>query len=328
MSSTIVNELISRGLIPVLTHDNETYEFCASEALKATKGILGQPLPFFVVRSTKANAYAIKISAEVHAIAVSDALLETLESAATTLLSDERIRQWLVYNCRLEYTPRTPEQRLTTGLSPARTRQSAGQDVWLGLFYRIFDYAFIFILLHEIAHIHNNDSDPATPAVGKEFEVDLWNKVGETGNFITHGGDGPNRFSRYAEYKADRAATLWFLQVVPQKVRRLYGDQPHPASVWIEFIMGFFGLIVAIIYLRDETSEAAADQISHLLYEARFEAVQEGLDLALPDIALLLDRDERQGQLRSYQLRHAMFELRKAIEIVIFGKPSKFIISF
>ena len=86
----------------------------------------------------------------------------------------------------------------------------------------------------------------------------------------------------------------------------------------VHYTVMFFGVLVAVIKTsRKSGGEEAEQSFDHLSYETRLEGAWEGASGPL---------DEQLGVGPEIQLGNLVLALRRVIETIIFGEPSKYYI--
>jgi hypothetical protein len=306
--------LLQKNLIPVLQHSNDTYAMVETEGRRAAAGLLpGSRVHVVISRSTRANALCFAAAGE-YVITLTDELLRRLETAVTGLLCAPQIRQFIQQELQLSYdVHKNLPANMTGGIAPNSHRHAIGADMLITLFYDVMDNAWLFSLFHELAHIHHGDVD------GKVGEAtgDLYSDIVTTVEHQTYGGSGQNRERRYAEFRADREAASWLIQVVLRSHAR--GERDASDLALLKLILAAMGALVAVLQIshHDPDTPETMGHFDHPSFDARLEGVWEAFDTVLPQ-SLPLDV--------AYRTLHSISSLRGAAESVVLGAPSKYVI--
>jgi Peptidase family M48 len=313
----LVRELLKRHLIPVINHENDTYTQLARHAAAATTAILKREAAFYVTASTKPNAYSFKIDQE-YVITMTDTLLRTIETSLRDLLGDPSIVNFFKESFGVEYTPGNLPGCLTTGLKPNSVRHLVGKEPWPTIFYQVFDNATKFVMLHEIAHIKHKHLDDNS-FEENDASKDFYSRVADTADLLTYGGKGQNRFQRTRERIADREAGCWQMQGVFNLLRVDFGDQITLRELGSQYAYAWFGILTAVLYTsRTPAGDDSEYEFDHLSFDARLESVSEGASPVLTEFL---------GVAIEGNLMRVITLLRKTIETIVFGQPSKYMIS-
>jgi len=170
----------------------------------------------------------------------------------------------------------------------------------------------IFTLLHEIAHIGHGDVDGVTP----EASPDIYLSTVRTVELMTYGGTGKNRHVRFREYDADREAACWLSQ---RTIKRMLDEPTHDFGV-AHLGLASFGMLMVLLHLsrHDADTQEMMQSFDHPSYDVRLEGAWEGITTPLEDTLTVAS---------AANIEQMITCLRQLIETVIFGEPSKYVIS-
>jgi hypothetical protein len=315
----VAEALLEKNLIPVLNHQNDTYQLIEIEGQRAATGLLHKPsadVHVAITHSLQANAYAFR-HGSMFVITLTDSLLRRLEEAITSFLDAPPIREYISRALGIEYESSAPwPTAMTWGAQSSSRRADITNDTRIALFYEIFDNAWFFAVLHEAAHIGNGDVDAT-----RKRPDDLHLMIGETADILSYGGDGPNRHARYIEFDADRSAACWLMQIILRKYVKTPKQQDPYALA--HTVLSAFGGMAAILQIAHHEPDPPEEmgKIDHPSFEIRLVGFWEGSELVLTDLAGSLELQS------GYQILHAITLLRRAMEFVVLGAPSKYMIS-
>lgn len=318
-----IDILLAKKIIPIVQHSSYWFDFATDEARKAANGLMpGVSVNFFVAKSARKNAFSFKAGQEFF-IVFTNGLFEFIEKSTAALLNTEAVRQFFRDWMHVDYQViASVPQDMTWAAAPPDEGSREGASAWLAVFERSFEWALIFVMLHEIAHIKLGHIDGGAGDSG-ESSGDLYGMTVRAVELMTYGGEGENRFTRYNEYCADREAAGWLFQLATKKGAR------DPAVRRAEIGLASFGLLVAVLHLsRHVASAKEIDQsFDHVSFDARLESAWEGIDFALKGILMEVSAlKDIHTHTRAYANasfdEQMIMKQREVIEALVLGAPS------
>lgn len=316
----IMSAARSKNLLPLLRHDNDTYSMVEVEGTELATGLLSRTnpglVPVCVYHSSSPNAYSFRHEDSSFVVLASE-LLRRLEQSVTGFLSSPHGRAFITTQLSIPYdAPSAWEPQMTSGLRPSTRRHEIGGDVAVSLFYEVFDGAWCFCILHEAAHLMHGDAGGGNPSDALAFTG-----LDDALDMMAHGGLGPARWQRMREFRADRQGGCWLTQLL---LRKYVGTPPRPDPFWAaHLVLATLGAMAALLLIahHEPDSPGSDDVPGHPSFDIRLVGLGEGIEevLTAPDGPLQVHV--------GYQLFHLITEGRKALEAVVLGDVSKYMIS-
>jgi hypothetical protein len=306
---TTIDELLSKGFIPILNHKDTTFSFVQDQGNKAGRGLLRgrASAETFVVHSAKPNAYSVKLQ-NTYAILISDSLLRLFQDSAINLMNSIEFRNFLAANFKINYSGDLKQC--------PNSRTLKGRDLGHTFFFDMVDNAIVFVLLHEIAHIYYGHIESPYP---EPTGNSLYEKVVHAVELNEVGGEGSNRHLRFTEVIADREAGCWHSQKFLREMQMLHERKLTLADIAVHYTMAFSGILIAALYLSNKNvDKGAVFEFDHPSFDIRLERIWESTTTPL---------EESLGILIQSQLGRLITHLRATVERVVLGAPSRFWIS-
>jgi hypothetical protein len=98
----IVEEIVAKGFIPILSYQNDIYRMVVEEGSKAATGILKESVDVFLVHSIRVNAYAFRAN-DHNVILMTDALIVHLAKNLAQLLNDDNSIEFIKRSIKYDY---------------------------------------------------------------------------------------------------------------------------------------------------------------------------------------------------------------------------------
>jgi hypothetical protein len=246
-----ISFLLAKGYVPIVKHNNPSFEFLEHEAAKASTGLLGQRIRCHALRTEKSNAYMVRLPAGFF-LGVTDTLLQDMSFDILELLAQPRIADFFASQCAYNYDPRAsaPTRGSLGSLVDSVDPMDRFDNPKIHLFNSIFcNGVIVFLVLHEIGHAKHGHFEDLVP--GAAF-ADLPEALNEPKWGVQ---ERAARLDR--EREADTAAACWRAQQIVKAVQSHRGNVGKEAYC-LDLASAFLGAAIPVRRLSRQTESEAS----------------------------------------------------------------------